>query len=211
MIRAVRLAAALPLLLALSACGTERAGESGGAPAGPVPDRAALEDRVRALESAPELIYVTDVPGFEPAKQSLGPSGHDGFQSTYVRIPGGAQVRLVVDRGELSADTCPAVQVDSAGDAAVVCEQEGDATWYRTAGGRHEYARAEDGHIVRIAADKSVDRATLRTAAEAAHRADDRELDAILPEAVPDAPPVERGDLPPVGDGAPNNDVGASG
>ncbi|MFC5800628.1 hypothetical protein [Streptomyces formicae] len=158
-----------------------------------------------------ELIHVTDVPGFELAKQSVGPSGHDGFQGTYVRTPGGAQVRLVVDRGELTAANCPAAQVDSVGDAPVACAQDGDATWYRTAGGRHEYARAENGHIVRVAADKAVDRATLRTAAEAAPRADDRELDAILPEAVPDAPPDERGDLPPVGDGAPSNDVGASG
>ncbi|MGW7368555.1 hypothetical protein ACWGI8_35315 [Streptomyces sp. NPDC054841] len=210
MIRTARLVV-LPLLLVLAACGTERAADRPGDAPAPAPDRAALEARARSLESAMELIYVTDVPGFELAKQSLGPSGDDGFQSTYVQAPGGGQVHLVVDRGSLTEANCRSTHVDSAGDAPVTCEADGDATWYRSAGGRHEYARAEDGHVVRVAADRSVDRATLRAAARAAHRADDRELDRILPEEAPDAPPVERGDLPPVGDGAPDNEVGASG
>lgn len=56
-----------------------------------------------------------------------------------------------------------------------------------------------------------MDRDTLRSAAQAAHPADDRELDEVLPEKTAPASPVERGDLPPVGDGAPNNDVGVGG
>ncbi|MFE7777560.1 hypothetical protein ACFU5O_27420 [Streptomyces sp. NPDC057445] len=210
MIRSMRLAA-LPLLLALAACGTQRTADAPGA--GPAPDRTALEARARTLESAMELIYVTRVQGFELAKQSLGPSGNDGFQSTYVSASGGGRIRLVVDRGSLTGADCPSIHVDDADAATVQCEPDGDATWYRTSGGRHEYARAADGHIVRVAADRSaVDRSTLREAAASAHRADDRELDAILPEerSAPTAP-VERGDLPPVGDGAPNNDVGAGG
>ncbi|WP_344493164.1 hypothetical protein [Streptomyces enissocaesilis] len=59
-----------------------------------------------------------------------------------------------------------------------------------------------------------MDRDTLRQAAEKAHRADGRELDAVLPErgegAGADEMP-ERGDLPPEGDGAPDNDMGATG
>ncbi|MGW1881977.1 hypothetical protein [Streptomyces sp. NPDC001970] len=223
MIRAARLAAlaALPVLLALAACGTERVGgppaadgaapsATVGAPA-PTGDRSALEARARAIGSAMELIYVTDVDGFEPAKQSVGPAGHDGFQSTYVSPSDSAQIRLVVDRGSLTGANCPSRPVDSASGAPVTCEQDGPA-WYRSTPERHEYARDEGGHVVQVAADRSVDRATLRRAVESAHRADDTELDAVLP-AEPAAPasPVERGDLPPVGDGAPNNDVGAGG
>jgi hypothetical protein len=66
---------------------------------------------------------------------------------------------------------------------------------------------------VRVNADiGTVDRATLRKAAEAAHAAGDAELDAVLPTERPGGgAPVERGDLPPVGDGAPDNGVGAGG
>ncbi|MYZ39069.1 MULTISPECIES: hypothetical protein [unclassified Streptomyces] len=71
-----------------------------------------------------------------------------------------------------------------------------------------------DGPVVRLSAERAtVDRETLRRAVESAHPATDTELDALLPEQTAPASPVERGDLPPVGDGAPNNSVpeGASG
>ncbi|MER6998428.1 hypothetical protein [Streptomyces sp. NPDC000410] len=203
MIRLTRLAA-LPLLLVLAACGTERAGD-------PAPDRAALEARARGIESAPELIYATEVDGFELAKQSVGPSGSRGFQSTYVSRSGGGQIHLVVDAGSLTEANCPSQAVDASSAAKVTCERDGKG-WYRTTSSRHEYARDEGGHVVRIAADRAVDRDTLRRAAEAAHRADDRELDEILPEKQAAPPsPVERGDLPPAGDGAPRNDYNAGG
>ncbi|MFJ2111865.1 MULTISPECIES: hypothetical protein [unclassified Streptomyces] len=58
-----------------------------------------------------------------------------------------------------------------------------------------------------------MDRDTLRRAAGPARPANDAELDALLPERTAPATPVERGDLSPVGDGAPDNRVpeGASG
>ncbi|WP_455360249.1 hypothetical protein [Streptomyces sp. SYSU K21746] len=208
----------LALTFALTACGTEpSAGPSGGPPAGPSAgasagpsgrpsvDRAELEARARAMQSAPELIYVTEVPGYALAKQSVGVSGHDGFQSTYVSRSGG-MITLTVDRGTPAAAGCPQ------------CERDGEL-WYRSSSGTHEYARAVAGaearHVVRLSADGArVDRATLRRAAEAAHVADDEELDAVLPEGTgtdTGGQPVERGDLPPEGDGAPDNEVGASG
>jgi hypothetical protein len=105
------------------------------------------------MESAVELIYVTGLPGYELARQSVGVYGDDGFQSAYVSASDGSSDR------------------------------------------------------------KTVNRDTLRRAAESAHRADDQELDAVLPELGADSTgrPVERGDLPPVGDGAPDNGVGVSG
>ncbi|MEV6652070.1 hypothetical protein [Streptomyces sp. NPDC051219] len=69
--------------------------------------------------------------------------------------------------------------------------------------------------MVRLSADTArVDRETLRVAARSAHPADEAELDDLLPEAPGAASggqPVERGDLPPVGDGAPDNEGGTSG
>ncbi|MFF3752282.1 hypothetical protein ACFYYH_17745 [Streptomyces sp. NPDC002018] len=85
---------------------------------------------------------------------------------------------------------------------------------YRVFGGTHAYARAEDGHVVRLGGERrTVDRGTPRRAAEAARPATDAELDAPPPEQTAPASPAERGDLPPVGDGAPDNSVpeGASG
>ncbi|MEU2153499.1 hypothetical protein ABZ532_00500 [Streptomyces sp. NPDC019396] len=212
--------AVFPLLIVLAACGTQRVDgipASGATPArpgpdrsaavdGPVPDRSVLEARARSLESAMELIYVIDVPGFAVAKQSLGPSGDDGFQSAYVAASGGGQIHLRVDRGTFPDATCESGAQRS-------CRPDGDRTWYSAKGGQHEYVRVEDGHVVRLDADSaSVDREVLRAALISAHRADDRELDALLPEEpARSAAPVERGDLPPVGDGAPDNEVNAGG
>ncbi|MFI9582986.1 hypothetical protein ACIHCQ_14320 [Streptomyces sp. NPDC052236] len=195
MIRAVRrrlpLVLLLPLALtALAGCGTESAGSS--------PDRSELEARARYMQSALEHIYVTEADGYDLATQSVGVLGGDGFSSVYVSKTGG-QLRLEVDRGTLTEANC------------AKCERDG-TLWYSASDGAHTYARAEDGHVVRIGADQAaVDRDTLRAAAKAARPADDQELDELLPEQQAPASPVERGDLPPEGDGAPNNDVGAGG
>lgn len=222
MIRAVRhLPLILLLPLALTACGTEKAasgasGTSGrtgssipSGSSGPAPDRSRLEARARYMQSAMEHIYVTAVDGYSLAKQSVGVLGGDGFSSVYVS-KSGEQIRLEVDRGTLTEANCAERSLYPAEGRPVKCERDG-TYWYRTSGDAHEYARAEDGHVVRIGAEGAVDRDTLRRAAKAAHPADDRELDEILPQRQEPTAPVERGDLPPVGDGAPNNDVGAGG
>ncbi|MGW7289436.1 hypothetical protein ACWGH4_28575 [Streptomyces sp. NPDC054847] len=193
--------------LALVACGSETAGAGA--------DRAELEARARAAQVAIENVYVTEVPGYKVAKQSVGVLGADGYSATYVRQGTGAQIRLGVDKGSMDAALCPKTPlgVGSRGtDGAVECVADG-GSWYRTSGTQHEYATEVDGRLVRLDADTAtVDRATLRKAAEAAHAASDAELDAVLPPTRDDAgQPVERGDLPPAGDGAPNNDVGTSG
>ncbi|TDC27606.1 hypothetical protein E1265_01255 [Streptomyces sp. 8K308] len=185
-----RRAVLLPLTLAipLTACG-----------AGASPDRAELEARAAALESAVELVYVTEVSGFELAPQSVAPAGADGFQSTYVASADGATIHLVVDRGTVDPATCG-------------CEPDGEHVWYR-AGDTHAYLREEDGHTVTVEGPSdTVTRETLRAALDEAHPADDEELAATLPEAQGDAGvPAERGDLPAHGDGAPVDPEGASG
>lgn len=162
-----------------------------------------------------ELIYVTEAPGYALAEQSVGVIGNDGFSASYFSTGTGGQIQLSVDRGKLDEANCAKQSVESSGAGdPVECERDGDL-WYRAAAATHEYARAHEGHVVRISGDaKLVDRATLRRAAENAHRADNEELDEVLPavgEGVGADEMPERGDLPPVGDGAPNNDVGASG
>ncbi|MEU5293375.1 hypothetical protein [Streptomyces umbrinus] len=231
MIRAVRAVRVLPLLLLpllLVSCGTEEAGagadtgstaDTGTGKAGAdkgtgsSADPAELAARAGALGIAPELVYVTEAPGFAVAEQSVGVFGGDGFHAAYFSQKTHSQLELFVDRGTLTAENCPQTQVGQGSGESVACERDGDA-WYRKAGGRHEYAVPRDGHVIRLVGDaKRLDRAVLREAAKATHHPDAAELTALLPPAPEGTAtePVERGDLPPVGDGAPNNEVGASG
>ncbi|MFF0746254.1 hypothetical protein ACFYVL_38265 [Streptomyces sp. NPDC004111] len=206
------LAGALLLPLLLTACGTERAGAAGGpasaAPSGAPVDTAELKRR--AGETALEHVYVTGVPGFTLAAQSVGVIGDDGFGGTYVSREGGGRIELTVDRGTLPPDGCEG------------CVRDG-AHWYEATGGGGAYVRAEGGHLVRLVGT-GVERATLKRAAERAHHASPEEMDAVLPKTDASSGaaatggtggtgggPVVRGDLPPVGDGAPRDDVGASG
>ncbi|MEI7034589.1 hypothetical protein [Streptomyces pratensis] len=212
-LRPVLLTAALAV--ALAGCGTQAAPGSeaagrGGASA-PAPDRAELEARAKLLQTVADHVWVTEAEGYTLARQSVGVLGDDGFSSFYT-TPDGGQFQLSAERGSPGEDVCEEASADAPG-GRVTCERDG-RQWYRTSDLGHEYARARDGLVVRVGgALREVDRATLRKAALAAHRADDHELDQILPPTA-DAPaqqPVERGDLPPVGDGAPDNGVGASG
>ena len=214
MIRTLTLRALSPLLLLpvllLTGCGTEKAGAGASTPTA---DQAELDARARALGIAPELVYVTEVPGFTLAQQSVGVSGDDGFSASYWSRKTGAVLRLWVDRGTMTADSCPKQPVaEGAPGARTNCTRDGSA-WYRSAGQHSEYAVPKKDHIVWIDADPRVPRTTLRKAALAAHRPSATELADLLPPAPTATPtaPVQRGDLPPNGDGAPNNDVPTEG
>ncbi|TDT39841.1 hypothetical protein EV562_103212 [Streptomyces sp. BK208] len=218
----IRHARVLPVLLLapllLTACGSEKAGDSqpsgptsAGAPAA-APDTGEVASRAAASGVAPELVYVTEAPGFTLAQQSVGVLGDDGFSATWVSAGSGAQLRLAVDRGTITAATCPQQPVGDMPGEHTTCERDGDA-WYRTGAGRHEYALPEEGHVVRVSAETdAVSRDVLHAAALAAHRPDAAEAEGPPPSADP-APstPVERGDLPPFGDGAPDNHVDVGG
>ncbi|MGW0462670.1 hypothetical protein [Streptomyces tendae] len=224
----IRHARVLPVLvlapLLLTACGSEKAGDPGpsasasaSAPAstaGPAadPGPGELASRAQAMGVAPELVYVTEAPGFTLAQQSVGVLGDDGFSATWVDGETNALLRLAVDRGTITAGTCPEQPVGDMSGEHTTCERDGGA-WYRTGAGRHEYALPEEGHVVRVSAETdAVPRDVLRVAALAAHRPDAAETDALLPSVEPaPATPVERGDLPPYGDGAPDNHVDVGG
>lgn len=219
------LPAALLLLspLALTGCGTETAGsgnrasEDAGSGAGPKPSRADLEDRARAAQTRTAHVYVTEADGFTLAEQSVGVLGDDGFQAVYVARKGGAQIKVGVERGTVDDTSCRGLHPP-----AKRCEKDGKG-WYRTAGpgspdstdasgSWHAYARSEHGLRIQLSADPAlVDRDTLRAAAEKAHRADAAELDAVLPKKTSPATPVERGDIPSDGDGAPQDPPGVGG
>jgi hypothetical protein len=214
--RALLPLALLPLLL--TACGTEKVVVGGREPLAPPPDRAELQARAEAMGFAPGLVYVTEAPGFTLARQSVGVYGGDGFSAAYWSRRNSAQLLLLVDRGVMTAESCPEQPLGQGTGGTVTCQRDGDV-WYRTSAGQHEYAVPEKDHVVRVSAVASaVDRAVLRSAALSAHRPTDAELAHLLPPAhhgkpspPPHGIPIERGDLPPVGDGAPRNEVGASG
>lgn len=183
-IRRLVLPAALLLPLALTACGTEKAG-------GSAPPRSELEARAKHAQLTLDHVYVTEVDGFALAKQSVGVYGADGFMSVYTGKDG---KRFQLD-----------VEKDRGGPKGYKTDGSGGHEFQRP---------PKDGLVVRISAGlTSVDRATLEKAARAAHPADDEELDEILPEAGEggDGAPTGRGDLPPNGDGAPVDPQGASG
>ncbi|MFI6143198.1 hypothetical protein ACIBCC_33995 [Streptomyces griseus] len=204
-------------LAAVAGCGTEVAtgtpAAARSASATPPPDRAELEARAAAAQTVAEHVWVTEVPGYALARQSVGVIGDDGFGSVYT-APDGGQIQLRVERlPHADADCTDGPASGSAQDPVVTCERDGEQ-WYRATESGHAYARERGDLVVTVSGTpEEVDRATLRSAARAAHLADDHELDQVLPPADGDSGrrPVERGDLPPEGDGAPDNGVGASG
>ncbi|MEV5311350.1 hypothetical protein [Streptomyces sp. NPDC052610] len=219
----------LPALL-LTGCGEQRQAA----------DQTEVASRVRVLGIAPEHVYAIEADGFTVAQQSVGVYGGDGFSAVYVSRSTGGQIQLRVDRTEMTPKTCPEQPVGDASGGHTECRKDGDA-WYRSAGDQREYAVPKDGHVVRVGGGPGVSRDVLREAALGAHRPTEEELDTLLPGngggggggggngggegngtgggggngggggTGEGGEPVERGDLPPVGDGAPNNDVDAGG
>ncbi|WP_299528646.1 hypothetical protein [uncultured Streptomyces sp.] len=214
-----RLLLAALTVLALASCGTTpsesvpAAGPGSGSPASPPPSGAELEARAAALQTRTEHVYVTRLDGFTLARQSVGVRGDDGFGSVYTG-QGGRMLELDVERGELPGPACAGATAPAADDdGAVTCERDGDA-WYTATAAGHSYARADGDLVVRVGGARTdLDRATLSDALAATHRADDAELADVLPPVgeASGQQPVERGDLPPVGDGAPLNGAGTTG
>ncbi|MGY4926777.1 membrane lipoprotein [Streptomyces sp. 900105755] len=88
-----------PLLLAaalLTGCGTEKAGPGASGDSGVPADPAELASREAALGMVPEMVYVTDAPGFTLAQQSVGVQGDDGFSASYADEKG-AVIHLYTD------------------------------------------------------------------------------------------------------------------
>ncbi|MEY9210625.1 hypothetical protein NI17_014460 [Thermobifida halotolerans] len=216
-------AGASALVVLLAGCGQAVEGSGGAASqeegAGGAPELpAGVREGAAAQGAAPELIYSVQLPGHALAEQSAGVYGEDGYQAAYTS--GGDIVWLTVTRGTVTGEEdcvrLPTVNGGvAAADSAVTCEQDANG-WYRTSGDRHEYVVVHGDHVVRLDADRdSVDRDALASAAAGAAPAQPTDGEEPTGGAVeaPGGPesPVERGDLPEHGDGAPDNSVGVGG
>jgi hypothetical protein len=196
----IRTAGAVLLLGPLAGCG-----------AGGGPSNQELATRAAAMGVPIELVYVTDLDGYHPAAGGAGAYGDRGFQLVYASDRG-EDVRLTVTRQAMTAAGCAAVPIPAAEPpgAAVTCEQDG-AGWRRTSGDRHEYAVAHGADLVRVSGKVDVTPLdVLSRAATDAHPASAAELDRVLPP-LDRSRPVERGDLPRNGDGAPLDPTGPGG
>jgi hypothetical protein len=151
----------------------------------------AVLDQARRQGVAPDLMYVVELPGYELAEQSVGVVGEEGFGAFYTS-PDGKRVEMRVEHGPY---TCSGT-----------CDRDGNG-WYTVKDGRQEYVAVRDGHHLRLISDfGQVDRRVLKEAAEGARPAVG---DGGTP--APPRSPVERGDLPENGDGAPINPTGPGG
>ncbi|MCD9194620.1 hypothetical protein [Streptomyces albireticuli] len=200
---------ALLLPLTLTACGTERGDAPPPASAGrqaKAADRSALEARARAIGTTADMVYVIDVPGFSLAEQSVGVSGDDGFSGSYVATGAGpGKGGPLTVRAERRPRRDCGGSPDGGGGTKETCEREGELV-FRTTGEEREYELVDDGRTVTVSARTGdADREILRKAVRSLHRADDEELDRVLPP-LRDRPEMpRRGDLPSYGDGAPDN------
>ncbi|SDU88528.1 hypothetical protein [Jiangella alkaliphila] len=145
-----------------------------------------LASRAASIGVDPDAVYAVSLDGFEPASQSVGVSGDAGFSTAYVSPEGGIAM----------------LTTDPSGGADAGCVVAGD---------QHECVAVHDGVAVTLSAPvELVDEDTLRAAVDDARPPNAEELDELLP-GVDGGTPVERGDLPPSGDGAPLDPEGAAG
>ncbi|MFI9048359.1 hypothetical protein [Streptomyces sp. NPDC053427] len=200
----------LPVLM--TACGTERPTVTARDDAHRA-DRNELAARARTLGTQLDMVYVTEVPGYKLASQSVGVHGDHGFDGTYVASHGGGNIRLAVDQGTIDADHCAAPGIHRSEGQKVSCASD-RGLWYRTSSSGHEYAFQDGPRVIRLSADRAtVKGEALYQAAHRARKAGNAELDAVLPKTKGSGSGqkgTERGDLPTTGDGAPQDPVGVT-
>lgn len=188
--RYTALLVAVPTVLVLAACAGRASGTTATADPALPADTAA---RVSAAGIAPDLLYVTDVDGFELATQSVGVVGDDGMSATYVRYDDEVVGTVLLTTSRVpDPSAVPCDGLPDSSDAVQRCTV--------TRGAAHVALEGE-----------GVESATLRAAAEAVRVPRTDELDALLADLPVPGPPVVRGDLPPEGDGAPLNPTGPGG
>ena len=180
---------AVPVSLALSAC----AGLAGAGGAAPAPAQSSeIAPWAEPAGLAPGLVYVTDVEGFELATQSVGVFGNDGMSAMYTRSGGDFATVMLTTSPDPTADVVPCTELPDSSEPVLRCTVERD--------GVHVQLDGED-----------VEAATLRAAAEAVRVPGADELEHLFSDVPTGQVPVERGDLPGEGDGAPLNAPGPGG
>jgi hypothetical protein len=174
-------------------------------------DADAIAERADAVGIAPDLVYTTDVDGYDLAPQSVGPGAADGMSATWFNQSTGAMITIRTDRGETTAESCAETPLWEAPDESVTCTEE-DGVWHRSSGGLHEYVASRDGASILVTGMNNAPTADLLAAAKAVRVPSDAQLELLFSD-LPEAPevPVERGDLPRDGDGAPIDPTGPGG
>lgn len=170
-----------------------------------------IAERASAVGIAADLVYTTAVDGYDLAPQSVGVGAVDGMSATWFNETTGAMVTIRTDHGELTAASCVEAPLSEAPAEPVTCTDE-DGVWHRTGGGVHEYIAVREGALIRVTGMNGTPRADLLAAAKAVRVPSDAELELLFSD-LPTGPaePVERGDLPENGDGAPIDPVGPGG
>lgn len=169
-----------------------------------------IAERAETAGISLDLVYTTEVDGYDLAPQSVGRVSADGMSATWVNTTTGATVTIRTDRGELTEASCVDMPLWDAPDQPVTCTDE-DGLWHRSGAGFHEYIAVRDEALIWLIGN-SASPSDLLAAAEAVRAPSDAELGVLfsdLPEVAPT--PVERGDLPDDGDGAPIDPVGPGG
>ncbi|MGK3952311.1 hypothetical protein ACLKM7_08305 [Microbacterium sp. I2] len=174
-------------------------------------DPDAIAGRASAVGIAPELVYTTEVDGYDLAPQSVGTGAAEGMSATWFNQTTGAMLTIRTDRGELTAASCAGIPLWDAPDGPVTCTEEA-GIWHRSGGGVHEYVAVRDGALIMVTGMNNAPSEDLLAAAEAVHVPSDAELELLFSD-LPEVPaaPVERGDLPDNGDGAPIDPGGPGG
>lgn len=174
-------------------------------------DPDSIAERASAVGIAPELVYTTEVDGYDLAPQSVGPGANNGMSATWFNETTGAMLTIRTDHGELTAASCVETPLWDAPDEPVTCTDE-DGVWHRSRGGVHEYIAVREGALIWVTGMNEAPPEELLAAAKAVRVPSDAELELLFSDlSEGPAEPVERGDLPENGDGAPIDPVGPGG
>ncbi|QCQ17180.1 hypothetical protein [Microbacterium sp. RG1] len=171
----------------------------------------AIAERVGEVGISADLVFTTAVPGYTLAPQSVGVSNDDGMSATWIRDGSGALISLRTQRGDMTAETCAALPMWDDPETPVTCTEQ-DGIWHRERNGTHEDIVVRAGATVRIIGSAGATADEIDAAAKAVHVPSSTELDHMFSDTPRTPPtPVERGDLPENGDGAPIQPSGPGG
>jgi hypothetical protein len=199
------MSAAVAALVAASLSGCASAA-TGGEPADP----ASIALRAGVNGIAPDLVYTTDVEGYDLAPQSVGRGAADGMSATWFNGSTGSMVTIRTDHGDMTAASCVEMPLWDAPGEPVTCAEQ-DGVWHRSGGEVHEYVAVRDGALIGVSGVNASPE-DLLAAARAVRVPSDAELELLFSDLPTVSPtPVERGDLPKNGDGAPIDPEGPGG
>jgi hypothetical protein len=174
-------------------------------------DPDAIAEVASGVGIAPELVYTTAVDGYDLAPQSVGPGAADGMTASWFNSGTGATLTIRTDAGELTDASCAATPLWDAPDESVTCRYE-DGVWHRSGGGFREYIAVRDSALIRVTGMDDASQEDLLAAATAVRVPTEAELEMLFSDLpASSGHPVERGDLPENGDGAPIDPTGPGG